>query len=1371
MSTLRAASLLVLVSFVVSFFASRKIKEWGLEDGSPPPPPSSSSAAADGSALLRVVGAVVSSPADERTYEWVRLDANGLEVLLISDPSATKAAAAVDVRVGSLSDPSPWAGLAHAVEHFLFLGTERFRAEGENGFNTYLNAHGGMSNAYTDSEDTNYYFEVDSGALEGTLDRFAQFFVAPLFNASSVTREVLAVDSEHRKNLQSDGWRSYQLLKETSSPASPFRSFSTGNKETLGKPTIRAAAAAFHGLHYGADRMRACILGRESIASLRALAVTYLGDVPPAPPLEGASGPGGSGPASASASASTSGLPFQTVDPADLSVAVEQVRAAAARLAAGGLDPDVVFPPAPEGAFRGRLIAYKPVQESNELDLMFPLWPMQSPDMRRVPGAGFLTSLLGDESTGGLLPLLRSRGLAEGVSAGLELDTSGFALLQLSVSLSPLAMLNITAAGEAAAAALPSGTAADAIAAARALASSQSLAALVDAVLEATYSYLDLVDAALTASVAFGMDALRAQGLTATALGVFPEEVAGPLVRAGRRPDSGPTTRPGAAVRGMPPLLTTAQGGGAAVDWPASPSDPAHLLWLEQLAMSAVGFRFPVHGEAASAVSSFARALHRSTPSLILGAPDAAVWQPAHALRIVRALVPEAVVAFLSSSLLPLAPLLALDSIEPVYSSRYSAVSLTALKGLSDPNSPFAIPAAVLAASLALPRANPYVPTDLSVRSYTGAEQAARLGLPASPPPLSRLGDPARNKSAAALWREYRVDPFVVVVEEEVGPLFARSLLNEAAAAVAAAEASSASPPRTVLPDDARVAPAVLVWASPDTFFGWPRTSVTAELLSLRARDSPSASLLTSLFTGASADAANEELYQVAKAGADVSVDPGSVAPGLVIDADGYTPTVAAILDSLLPRLLAPGAALQADRVAARLSLVVESLRNAAFDQPYRRAAATYGRMVGSVRWTEEQLLAAADELAGVAAGTAASREADFSVSDPAALLARVRAHATAVLASVRAVQLLVSGNESPSSAKALALAATAKVFAAVAAARIAASGIADDAGSGPAQVAPFPRVLGLPLGSYVREETSTNAEDPNSAVYAVYQLGLRVRCSVELPSAPGFPARAPPSQAEEEDVDGIVGGWTCARRAAAFDALSSLVHEPAFDELRTKQQLGYIVSAGGKVGGTAVGESVATWAAATTSSASSALGASCGGSGQGVCADAKAVAVASDGRASLAPSPAGDGVALLPSIGDSVLALVVLVQGTAQPAFRQDERAATFMADGLARFLADLPVGQFESAVAALRTQRARPPAAPSDVHAWAWGEIASRSYRFGRGADADDDALAALTLDDVRALHGHVVGHARRRLAVEMVAAGAERGTPDGEARAVMV
>lgn len=41
----------------------------------------------------------------------------------------------------------------------------------------------GSSNAYTDTEDTVYYFDVDSHFLEGALDRFAWFFKAPLFTA------------------------------------------------------------------------------------------------------------------------------------------------------------------------------------------------------------------------------------------------------------------------------------------------------------------------------------------------------------------------------------------------------------------------------------------------------------------------------------------------------------------------------------------------------------------------------------------------------------------------------------------------------------------------------------------------------------------------------------------------------------------------------------------------------------------------------------------------------------------------------------------------------------------------------------------------------------------------------------------------------------------------------------------------------------------------------------------------------------------------------------------------------------------------------------------------------------------------------------
>lgn len=84
-------------------------------------------------------------------------------------------------------------GLAHFCEHLLFMGTEKYPKE--NDYNQYLAEHSGFSNAFTGVENTNYYFEVGHEYLEGALDRFAQFFIAPLFSASCTERELKAVDS------------------------------------------------------------------------------------------------------------------------------------------------------------------------------------------------------------------------------------------------------------------------------------------------------------------------------------------------------------------------------------------------------------------------------------------------------------------------------------------------------------------------------------------------------------------------------------------------------------------------------------------------------------------------------------------------------------------------------------------------------------------------------------------------------------------------------------------------------------------------------------------------------------------------------------------------------------------------------------------------------------------------------------------------------------------------------------------------------------------------------------------------------------------------------------------------------------------------
>jgi insulysin len=120
---------------------------------------------------------IITSPSDKRLYKHLTLP-NRIQALLISDPEADKSAAALDVKIGGAADPRPYYGLAHFLEHMLFMGTEKYPSENE--YSEYITNMGGMNNAYTSLTDTNYHFDCSTEGFEGALDRFAQFFISPL---------------------------------------------------------------------------------------------------------------------------------------------------------------------------------------------------------------------------------------------------------------------------------------------------------------------------------------------------------------------------------------------------------------------------------------------------------------------------------------------------------------------------------------------------------------------------------------------------------------------------------------------------------------------------------------------------------------------------------------------------------------------------------------------------------------------------------------------------------------------------------------------------------------------------------------------------------------------------------------------------------------------------------------------------------------------------------------------------------------------------------------------------------------------------------------------------------------------------------------
>ncbi len=199
-----------------------------------------------------------------------------MQVLLMHDPEVDRSAAAVAVGVGSLYDPKDKLGLAHYLEHMLFLGTEKFPKVGS--FKEFLNANSGASNAYTADDITNYFFQVSHDGFEGAIQRFSDFFRAPLFDKDYAEREVNAVSSEFDKNRMQDGWRSNFITDQVSEEGHPIKKFNIGNKKTLSGDN-RPALLEFHKRYYAASNMRLAILSKLSLDQLEKLAKTYFSPI------------------------------------------------------------------------------------------------------------------------------------------------------------------------------------------------------------------------------------------------------------------------------------------------------------------------------------------------------------------------------------------------------------------------------------------------------------------------------------------------------------------------------------------------------------------------------------------------------------------------------------------------------------------------------------------------------------------------------------------------------------------------------------------------------------------------------------------------------------------------------------------------------------------------------------------------------------------------------------------------------------------------------------------------------------------------------------------------------------------------------------
>jgi protease-3 len=223
---------------------------------------------------------IVKSPIDSREYTSIVLD-NQLEIMLVSDPSIEKSAAALSVAVGSLQEPKEFGGLAHYLEHMLFLGTTRYPTVGD--YSEFISRNGGSQNAYTQLDHTNYMVAVNNDVYDEALSRFSGFFYEAILDESYADKERNAVHSEWTMKSPNDWVILEQLNGSTLNPEHPISQFNWGNLDSLVDKKdnkLQAALVDMYNTYYSANLMKGAMISNLPIADMKKLAKQHFGKIP-----------------------------------------------------------------------------------------------------------------------------------------------------------------------------------------------------------------------------------------------------------------------------------------------------------------------------------------------------------------------------------------------------------------------------------------------------------------------------------------------------------------------------------------------------------------------------------------------------------------------------------------------------------------------------------------------------------------------------------------------------------------------------------------------------------------------------------------------------------------------------------------------------------------------------------------------------------------------------------------------------------------------------------------------------------------------------------------------------------------------------------
>ncbi|MFV3308844.1 pyrroloquinoline quinone biosynthesis protein PqqF [Pseudomonas sp. NY15181] len=198
--------------------------------------------------------------------------ANGLRVVLVHAPDSPKAAALARVAAGSHDEPEDFPGLAHFLEHLLFLDSANHRSAQR--LMPWVQGRGGRLNASTQARTTDYFFEVAAADLGAGLVRLVDMLALPLLDQAAQLSEREVLEAEYIARSADAGTLIDAALAAGVAKDHPLRRFVAGRRASLPveSEAFQRALVHFHRVHYQPGNLELWLQGPQPLDELQALA-------------------------------------------------------------------------------------------------------------------------------------------------------------------------------------------------------------------------------------------------------------------------------------------------------------------------------------------------------------------------------------------------------------------------------------------------------------------------------------------------------------------------------------------------------------------------------------------------------------------------------------------------------------------------------------------------------------------------------------------------------------------------------------------------------------------------------------------------------------------------------------------------------------------------------------------------------------------------------------------------------------------------------------------------------------------------------------------------------------------------------------------